>query len=54
MAQDTFEKSQCKLCETLIYQEITKLWSIFCAYDYTFLELTNWYNHFVFVSQGKL
>ena len=53
MAQDASDQSHCKIFKTLVSQDIIKLWSWFSTCDYTFLDPTNHFNHFAFVSSGK-
>ena len=53
MAQNGSEQSHCKIFETLVSQDIIKLWSLFCTCDFTCLDPTNQFNHFAFVSSGK-
>ena len=57
MAQNIFDQSHCKIFKTLVSQDMIKLWSWFCTCDYTcaytFLDPTNQFNHFAFVSSGK-
>ena len=53
MAQNASDQSHCKIFKTLVSQDIIKLWSWFSTCDYTFLDPTNYFNHFTFVSSGK-
>ena len=53
MAQNASNQSHCKIFKTLVSQDIIKLWSWFSTCDYTFLDPTNHFNHFAFVSSGK-
>ena len=53
MAQNASNQSHCKIFKTLVSEDIIKLWSWFSTYDYTFLDATNYFNHFDFVSSGK-
>ena len=53
MAQNASDQSHCKIFKTLVSQDIIKLWSWFSTCDYTFLDPTNHFNHFAFVSSGK-
>ena len=53
MAQDASDQSHCKIFKTLVSQDIIKLWSWFSTCDHTFLDPTNHFNHFAFVSSGK-
>ena len=52
MAQNTSHQSHCEAFKTLVWQD--KLWTWFSTCDNTFLDLTNHFNHFAFVSSGKL
>ena len=53
MVQNACDQSYCKIFKTLVSQDIIKLWSWFSTCDYTFLDPTNYFNHFTFVSSGK-
>ena len=53
MAQNASDQSHCKIFKTLVLQDITKLWSCFYTCDYIFLDPTNHFNHFAFISSGK-
>ena len=53
MTQNASDQSHCKVFKTLGSQDIIKLWSWFSTCDYTFLDPTNHFNHFAFVSSGK-
>ena len=53
MAQNASDQSHCKIFKTLVSQDIIKLWSWFSTCDHTFLDPTNHFNHFAFVSSGK-
>ena len=53
MTQNTSDQSQCKIFKILVSQDIIKLWNWFSTCDYTFLDLTNQFNYFAFVSSGK-
>ena len=50
MAQNPSDQSHCEIFKTLVWQD--KLW-IWLHIDYTFLDPTNPFNHFAFVSSGK-
>ena len=45
MVQKTFDQSHCKICETIVPQDIIKLWGWFCTCSYTFLDSANRFNH---------
>ena len=51
MAQNASDQSHCEIFKTLVWQD--KLWIWFSTCDYTFLDPTNHFNHFAFVSSGK-
>ena len=51
MAQNASDQSHCEIFKTLVWQD--KLWIWFSRCDYTFLDPTNHFNHFAFVSSGK-
>ena len=53
MAQNASDQSHCKIFKTLVSQDIIKLWSWSSTCDYTFLDPTNHFNYFAFVSSGK-
>ena len=53
MAQNDSDQSHCEIFKTLVWQDIIKLWIWFSTCDYKFLDLTNHFNHFAFVSSGK-
>ena len=53
MAQNASDQSHCEIFKTLVWQDIIKLWIWFSTCDYTFLDPTNNFNHFAFVSSGK-
>ena len=53
MVQNASDQLHCKIFKTLVSQDVIKLWSWFCTCDYTFLDPTNHFNHFDFVSSGK-
>ena len=53
MAQNASDQSHCEIFKTLVWQDIIKLWIWFSTCDYTFLDPTNHFNHFAFVSSGK-
>ena len=53
MVQNAFHQLYCKICKTLVSQDIIKLWSCFYICDYTFLDSANQFNHFAFMSSGK-
>ena len=44
MVQNVFDQSDCRICKSLISQEITNLWSLFCACEYTFSEPKKWFS----------
>ena len=53
MAQNPSDQLHCKIFKTLVSQDIIKLWSWSTTCDYTFLDPTNHFNYFAFVSSGK-
>ena len=53
MAQNASDQSHCKILKILVSQDIIKLWSWFSTCHYPFLDPTNHFNHFGFVSSGK-
>ena len=50
MAQNASDR---KIFKTLVSQDIIKLWSWSSTCNYTFLDPTNRFNYFAFVSSGK-
>ena len=48
-----FYQSHCQIFKTLVSQEKIKLSTRFFTCDYTFLDPTNQFNHFAFVSLGN-
>ena len=53
MSQNASDQSHCEIFKNLVSQDIVKLWNWFSTCDYTFLDPTNCFNHFNFVSSGK-
>ena len=53
MAQIASDQSRCKDFKTLVLQDISKQWSWFRICDYKFLDPTNQFRHFAFVSSVK-
>ena len=53
MAQNTSDQSHCKIFKTLVSHDTINLSSWFSTCYYTFLDPTNQFNHFDFLSSGK-
>ena len=53
MVQNASDQSHCKIFRILVSQDTINLWRWFYTCDYTFLDPTNQFNHFDFVSSGK-
>ena len=53
MTQNTSDQSHCKIFKTLVSHDTINLSSWFSTCYYTFLDPTNQFNHFDFLSSGK-
>ena len=53
MTQNTYDQSHCKIFKTLVSHDTINLSSWFSTCYYTFLDPTNQFNHFDFLSSGK-
>ena len=53
MAQNASDQPHCKIFKTPVSEDIIKLWNWFSICDYTFLDPTNHFNHFSFVSSEE-